>query len=76
MVSQWKRYTGLHVHDLRRSAVRKPVNAGVSERVAMRITGRKTRAVFDLYHIVSADDVSNAMQKLETSSLVNGAKRK
>jgi hypothetical protein len=65
------RYNGLIVHDLRRSAIRNLVNAGVSERVAMRISGHKARAVFDRYHIPSTADVTAAMQRSGNSRIAS-----
>jgi len=57
-------YHGLTIHDLRRSATRNLIRAGVDRGTAMKITGHKTEHIFERYNIVSTDDIREALVKV------------
>jgi integrase len=61
-----RKYEGLKIHDLRRSAARNLRKAKVPEDVAMKITGHKSSAIFRRYAITDGEDVRDALIQVGT----------
>ncbi len=61
-----KAWVGLLIHDLRRCAARNLSRAGVSEVVAMKITGHKTNSMYRRYRIVDESELREAQERLQS----------
>jgi integrase len=62
-----ERHPGRIIHDLRRTAVRNSVRAGIARSVAMRLSGHRTESVFERYNIPDRDELREAARKLEAA---------
>jgi hypothetical protein len=58
----YNKYFGRNPHDFRRSALRNMTRRGVTEKVAMTISGQSTRSV---YNIGDETDLAEATRKIE-----------
>ena len=62
---------GRIMHDFRRTAIRTMDRAGITENIAMKLTGHKTSSVYQRYNIVSDRDLEEAAGRLEGPMVPN-----
>ncbi|MGO9436155.1 MAG: hypothetical protein ACLP00_17930, partial [Terracidiphilus sp.] len=60
-----RKYSGRLFHDLRRSAVRDMINAGVPQADAKLISGHKSDSIFNRYNIRDNDDTRRALERTQ-----------
>ena len=59
---------GTIVHDLRRSGIRNMIRNGISETVAMRVSGHRTSSMFRRYNITSDEDLRAVAERMGMSA--------
>jgi integrase len=58
-------HDGLLPHDMRRSAIRNFRRSGLSESDGMKLSGHRTRSVYDRYNIFDDRDLTEAMNRVQ-----------